>query len=147
MNEKRTKSNVIDNRLELLAIFLLGITGVPALIYGWKLMRDVYGTSAGFRVEILESTPFEDFFYPGLILFVAIGVLSIAAGVLTFFEAKNYRRIVLMQGFLLVGWLTAEVQFGLYESNIHLPYYGIGFFIIVLGILMLIKKARIERVG
>ena len=142
MNEKRIKSNVIDNRLQVLAIFLLGITGIPALIYGWKFMSDVYGTSAGFHVEILETTPFEDFFYPGLILFVVIGVLSIAAGIVTFFEVKNYPRIVLMQGLLLVGWLTAEVGFGLYTRNIHLPFYAIGLFLIVLGILMRLKKAH-----
>ncbi len=145
MNEKRIKNNVVDNRLQLLAIFLLSITGVPALIYGWKMMRDVHGTSAGFQIEILETTPFEDFFYPGLILFAVIGVLSIAAGVVTFFEVKNYPWIVLMQGLVLVGWLTAEVGYGLYAENIHLPFYAIGLFLIVIGILMRLKKVRMKR--
>ena len=140
MRKKRTRGNGIDNRLQLVAIFLLVIVAVPALVYGWNFMAHRSGESMGFNVEMLKTTPFNDFFYPGLILFVVIGVLSVAAGVLVFFEAKNYPRVLLMHTIAILAWLTAEVYFGLYEPKLHLPFYGIVLILLIIGVLMKLKK-------
>jgi hypothetical protein len=71
---------------------------------------------------------------------VVFGVLSVVVGVLTFFDVPHYKWFVSLQGLLLIGWLSAEVFYGLFEPNLHIPFYFIGFFLLVIGVLLKLRK-------
>lgn len=142
MNGNSRNSFGFDNRLQLLAIFLLAVVAVPSLTIGWKLIRRSDGATSGFDLALLEHTPFEDYLLPGIFLFVILGILSVLAGTWTFFELSWYKELVVLQGLLLMLWLTVEVAFGIYASHWHLPFIAIGLLLIVLGILMKRGKNR-----
>ena len=47
----------------------------------------------------------------GIILLFSIGFLSLVIAVLTIRKVKNYPRFIILQGCVLIGWLTAELIF------------------------------------
>lgn len=142
MKKNKRERIGIDNRLELLAAFFLLIVAIPALIYGWNFMKDPTGEGLGFNTELLASTPFDDFFLPGVVLFVAIGVLNIVAISSILFYLKNAGWHTIFQGLMLIGWLSVQLLYGIRAENIQSPFYVFGALLVVTGILMNVKERR-----
>ena len=57
-----------------LLISLVFIQMVSALPAGWSLVTDPTGVGLGIPLDILQHTPFSNFMWPGLFLFIFLGL-------------------------------------------------------------------------
>ena len=108
--------------MHILTIVLLTILGSLAFLGSWGLIGDPSGKSIQIPIEVLEGTPFNNFLIPGIILLFAIGFLSIAVAFMTFKRSRYYPYFIILQGCVLIGWLTAEI---LFNKDLFYPAYGI----------------------
>ena len=69
-----------------------------------------YGLAGAENVprEWLEGTPFEDYFFPSLILFVVVGGSCLAAAVAVFVGSRLHRAAAFGAAAVLLIWLTVE---------------------------------------
>ena len=115
------------NALRTLAIVLLFINSISAFAGGIGLMLDPSGEMMQLPLEWLEHTPFSDFFIPGFILLVFIGIFSLAVGFLTIFKVKRYPYFIIFEGLVLIIWLTVEIiMIKFFFAPLHLSYYAVG---------------------
>ena len=75
------------------------------------MIGDPSGKSIQIPLKVLEGTPFDDFLIPGIILLFAIGFLSIVVAIMTFKRSRYYPKFIVLQGCMLIGWLSAEIIF------------------------------------
>jgi hypothetical protein len=64
--------------LRILLIVLTGFLGIPAILGGIALMRNLYAPP----VDMLQGSPFTSFFLPGLALSVIVGGSALTAMIL-----------------------------------------------------------------
>lgn len=126
----------MQKKLRIIALTLLFFLGIGALVCGWALMSDPSGKNLQFTVDMLDPTPFSGFFIPGMILFIANGIFSMAIAVLTILKVKNYAWLIIVQGCILTGWLTFEIIWKMFYPILHYPYYIIGILLIVIGFII-----------
>jgi len=90
-------------------IILLFIMSITALGAGYGFMRDPSGRALGFSPDYIRFSPFADFFWPGLILFVSIGLFSMVCFFAVLFRYVHYPFFVLVQGLVLSGWIVIQM--------------------------------------
>lgn len=124
---------IVEGASRMLALLLLMVNGFGAIYGGYSLMLDPTGQSLQLPLNFLESTPFSNYFFPGVILFFANGVFSLAIALLILIRASLYRSLVIFQGCILVGWIV--VQMAMVRMSYFLDYIfgGIGIALIILG--------------
>lgn len=102
---------------------MLLILGVAALVPGMEMIFDPSGKSVGFPEGSLGGSPFSNYFIPGILLTVCIGLLSILAWYalwkkpdwafcksLNPFPARHWAwTAALMSGIALVIWISVQV--------------------------------------
>lgn len=90
-------------------MLLLFIISASALGVGYLFMEDVSGKSVGFSVDYIRFSPFVDYFWPGWILFVTIGIYGFACFLLAAFQYRYYPFHIRLQGLVLVGWILIQI--------------------------------------
>lgn len=93
----------------LLAAALLGFNGLGALYGGGLLILDPGGGKLGMPLSLLAPSPFSDYFWPGLILFVFNGLSSLLICLAVMMKVRQAPLLVLFQGLILCGWLLIQV--------------------------------------
>jgi hypothetical protein len=81
--------------------------------------------------EWLEGSPFDDYFIPGLVLFVAVGGSLLAAATAVFAGLRRARHAALAAGLVVLGWLAVETLIIGYVSWMQ-PATTIGALLILL---------------
>jgi hypothetical protein len=92
-----------------------------------------YGMSGaeGVPREWLEGSPFEDYFIPGLVLFLVVGGSLLAAAIVVFAGLRLARLVAIAAGVVVLGWLAAETLIIGYVSWMQ-PATTIGALLILL---------------
>jgi hypothetical protein len=92
-----------------------------------------YGMSGAEDVprEWLEGSPFEDYFIPGLVLFVAVGGSLLAAAISIFAGLHLARLVAIAAAMVVLGWLVVETLIIGYVSWMQ-PATTIGALLILL---------------
>ncbi|WP_040948450.1 hypothetical protein [Gorillibacterium massiliense] len=143
------KKPVSVNILIALHIFL----GVGALFGGGALMIGPDGSVLKMPSDLMEIKMFPDYFIPGLILFLVLGVvpLIIATFLINGREFRPFQFLniygdmrsawtaSLYMGFADLIWITVEVYVMQAVAIIHLVYFAIGF---ILQIVTLLPSVR-----
>jgi hypothetical protein len=130
--------------VRIASLILLSVVGITALLGGAALVIDPSGQSMSLNVEGLAGTLFDDYRVPGIILFLAIGVLSLSVAVLTVANAKNYPILIFYQGVILTGWIMTQINL-LPETHYMQIVYGLfGIMLMLLGSYLLIKKNHLK---
>jgi hypothetical protein len=125
---------------KVMAGILLAVTGISAMLGGAALIIDSSGSSLKLPVELLNNTPFASYLLPGLVLFVAVGVLSLAAFFLLLGEAKNFPTLVFYQGVILTGWIMAQIYL-LPLTHVLQLFFGLtGIALMLCGSLLMRSK-------
>ena len=126
----------------LLAIILLFFLGFWALLGSGALLADPTGALLQIPLEYLEDTSFDHYLIPAIVLFLTVGVSSILIATTVIRKIKNYPFFIMVQGTVLVFWLTAQLFLNMdfYAPYLHIPFYLIGILLLVLG--MKIKEER-----
>ncbi len=121
--------------IRIILIVLLFFLALNAIGGGLLLIVEPSGEAIQIPVELLQGTPFKDYLIPGIILFFAIGILSLVSAVLTIRQKKYYQWFIILQGCVLIGWLTIELFLNkdFFAPVLHFPLYTLGLFFIVSG--------------
>jgi hypothetical protein len=125
----------MKKKLRIFSLVLLFLLGSSAIGGGWMLISDPSGFSMELPIELLNPTPFDNYLLPGIILLVAIGILSIVVAILSIRQTVNYTLFIILQGVILFIWLTTELIMNIefYHTLYHLPLYIISLLLIATG--------------
>ncbi|MCW3102940.1 MAG: hypothetical protein JWO09_1380 [Bacteroidetes bacterium] len=118
----------------IIALTLLFFVALSSLVAGYLFITDPSGAALHIPVRWLLHSPFDDFFIPGIILFIVNGVLSLLAAACTIWRIRTYPRMVSLQGILLTGWIVVQIIMLQQLLLLHLIYGGIGILLFILGI-------------
>jgi hypothetical protein len=88
---------------------ILLFNGISALYGGAQLLLMPDGSGLGMSTDLLEYSPFEDFFVPGLFLFGIIGLGSIIVFISGALKIWIYGRASRMVGILMLLWLIIQI--------------------------------------
>lgn len=136
----------MKNILKILASLLLLFNGIGAIYGGWHLTTHPDGSSLAIPMHFLRHTPFDDFFVPGIILFVANGLFSLFGFAALFFNFKNYPLLVIAQGVILSGWIIIQCIMLRAVGSLHIIYGLIGLLLIACGwSLTKMKSSEVEK--
>jgi hypothetical protein len=131
-----------------LLIVLQFLLGLGALGGGGVLMAGPDGSIIHMPLSLLQSSPFANFFLPGLILFTFVGLFpcAVAYSLLTLptwhwpnvinpFKRMHWSWAAsLAAGIIVTLWITVEVQF-MPAAGIHYFYFAWGWLIVLLTLL------------
>ena len=123
-------------RGRITAIVLLILTGFNALAAGFSFMGDPSGSGMGMTTDYLEYSPFQNFFFPGLLLFTTIGVFSLIVAFLTIKDFFCYKLLLILQGCILTGWIFIQVLLVRDLNFLHIIFVSIGISLIFIGSLL-----------
>jgi hypothetical protein len=132
----------MERKLRITAIFLLLANSLGALWGGAGLIYDPTGGFMQMPLDFLSHSPFNNYLIPGVILFVVNGLMCLFAAILTIRRWKLYPQLIVLQGILLAGWLSVQIiMIQIFYAPLHLPFYIIGLFLIVIGAFLSRKRA------
>lgn len=123
-----------------LLIFLHVFLGIGAIFGGSLLMFSPDGSILSMPLEMLENSPFNNFFIPGLILFVGLGILPIITAIylisekslkiaekLSLYKETHWSwNISLYIGFILIIWIIIQLYIIQGVAFIHVFYIFLG---------------------
>ncbi|MBX2946201.1 MAG: hypothetical protein KF725_10230 [Cyclobacteriaceae bacterium] len=75
----------------ILIISLLLFNGISACFGGYRLISKPDGSGLDMPVSFLEHTPFSNYLIPGIVLFVANGLLSLVVAFFVITKAVHLR--------------------------------------------------------
>ncbi len=129
----------MNNTARTLAILLLLFNGVSACFGGWMLISKPDGSGLDMSLSWLEHSPFSNYLIPGIILFVANGLLSLGIALLVITKSTHYVRLIVLQGAILTGWIIVQMIMLQTVNYLHIVFGSAGMLLIVSG-LMLSKR-------
>ena len=117
------------------------IVAISALPAGILMILQPDGSKLGIPIELLGTSPFSDFFIPGLFLFIINGLAQGFAGLSSFLQFKFYRTLGFILGIVLVLWIIIQVYFINPIHYLQVIYFIFGIAEVVLSLYLLnIKK-------
>jgi hypothetical protein len=117
----------------LLGLIQAGV-GLSAILGGARLVSDPTGASAALPLDWLQGSPFSDYFIPGLLLLVAIGLgTSVAAGA-TWLGFHRAGLLAMASGLVLVVFILTEVWMVGLRTFLQPLFLGLGLLILALGL-------------
>jgi hypothetical protein len=125
------------------AMVLETLLGVGAVGGGIALMAGPHGEILPLPVSALAGSPFADYFAPGVILFVVLGLAPLGAAVAAWQRRPSARFLAFAAGCALLIWLIVEIAIVGYSSHPPLQAIYLG-----LGVVMTLVAAEwIRQVG
>lgn len=136
--------------LLVMALVILAIGAIPA---GIGLASDPSGGTLGFTVDQLAGSPFPNYLIPGLFLFAVIGLWSLVvayglwkrpawrwANSLVGWTGRHWSwAAALLQGIILIAWITIQVLIIGYASILQPVYLVFGLVIVGLCLLPTVR--------
>lgn len=124
-----------------LLLSMLTAVSITALCFGLLLVYEPDGSIVGLSASVLEHSPFQSFFLPGLILAVAVGGPSFVA--LLLFGDRNPQsfRLARVTGWMLLGWVVGQMLLTQYYHWLQLLYLILGLLIVLLSFQLMGKAA------
>lgn len=119
--------------IKSITTILLLFNGTGALYGGYQLIRYPDGSSLQLSPDLLTHTPFHSYFIPGLVLFMANGVFSFFALAIMIIRTKHHGMIIMLQGFVLTGWIVIQLLLIRTLSFWQLLLVWVGLSLILLG--------------
>jgi hypothetical protein len=122
------------NHLRLLASGILFVLGALGIIGGVSMIIEPSGSWLGLNIEQLSISPFKNYLIPGILLTTVIGLDSF---ILAYFAFRNFAfsaPLMVLQGIILLVWLTIEYNIGFSYPAAQLPTIFLAMGLILLGI-------------
>lgn len=116
---------------------LVALSAIPA---GFLMIIQPDGSKLGIPLELLDASPFSDFFIPGLFLFLVNGLAQGFAGFSTLIQYKFYRTLGFILGIVLVLWIIIQVYFVNPIHFLQVIYFILGIAEVVLSLFLLNSK-------
>ena len=119
--------------MRVTAIVLLFITGISAAITGYHFITEPSGKGLGISTAYLRYSPFSNFFIPGIVLFIANGIMSIATAITVLFHAKFSPILIWFQGCILTSWIIIQVILVRDFNVLHFAFLSTGISLFLIG--------------
>lgn len=114
-------------------IFLVSLVAISAFPSGILLMYQPNGSLLGLSVSMLESSSFQNFFIPGLILMGLVGGSSLASLFLLLMGKANAYKFSMAAGVILFFWIITQMTMVHYYQWLQGCYLVIALFISLLS--------------
>jgi hypothetical protein len=109
------------------------------------LILDPSGGLLQLPTAYLSHTPFKTYLVPGIILFIANGLLSIIIAIFTIIRHKHYPLLIIFQASVLTGWLTIElIMIKVFYPPMHILCYSEAFILFTGGLYLLKFSNKIK---
>lgn len=119
---------------------LLAFIGIGGVVCGLLLMIQPDGELIKLSPDLIEDSPFETYFFPGLALFTINGVASLIGAFLAFKVHRLAGVLTMGLGIAMVIWIIAEIYWVSEYSFLQPTMLGVGVVEFILGFLLLGKK-------
>lgn len=122
------------NHLRLFASGILFILGTLGIIGGISMIIEPSGRWLGLNIEQLSLSPFKSYLIPGILLTTVIGLDSL---ILAYFAFRNFAfsaPLMVIQGIILLVWLSIEYTIGFNYPAVQLPTIFLGAGLILVGV-------------
>ena len=132
---KSEKSNKSYSLYLMMALILF--QGVSGLFGGFALVADPTGAILNMPVTLLQESPFENFFIPGLILLTILGIFPVVVFYGLWMRSDWAWTGALFVSAALITWIGVEILMVGYHDDppLQLIYGLLG--LILLGLVML----------
>ena len=133
MITKETNMKKLKSMMIMLAI-LQTFNGLSGLAGGFGLINDPSGVALAMKLEWLQSTPFQSYLIPGLVLFTLNGIGNIIGLVLSLKKHPHSGQYAGLFGAVMMIWIIAQVSWLGYLSFLQPLYFSTGLLQLVMGI-------------
>jgi hypothetical protein len=127
------------NYILLVIQILVTIAAIPA---GILFLIDPTGQKNGIPISILANSPFIDFFIPGLILLLFIGMGNFSGTILTILKKEVSGFIGIVFGIFLMVWIVLQIYWIGYSSILQPVFFLVGLIEAVIGYILLARVIR-----
>lgn len=107
-------------------LIVQGFLAISALICGALFLLAPDGHLIGMPLAVLHYGPFTDFFWPGVILFVALGGGHAFGFVRTLRRTPQHQRIGMLLGLVTLGWIGGQLLMVRPFSFLQIVIGGLG---------------------
>jgi hypothetical protein len=118
---------------QILACILLFFNGAGAVYGGSHLVAFPDGSSLHLPAEFLKHSPFENYFIPGLVLFIALGLFSFFIFAAMLFSLPNAPVLTTIEGIIVTGWILIQLLMVREFSYLQAVFVITGLLMIYLG--------------
>ena len=134
--------------IRIFAIFLLLFLGFGGVYGAWMLISDPSGGKFEWSLDLLNGTPFNSFLIPGIVLLIINGLFPIFVAVITVLKKSYAQTFILLQGVIVIIWLTFQLLLNpnFFLPVTHYPSYSVGFFLVIIG-LVLLRMNKEKRIS
>ena len=132
---------MIKSLLKTCTLILLLFNAAGALYGGYHLVNRPDGSGIGLPLTLLRNSCFDDFLIPGIILFIFNGLYGLFVSAAVIFNARLASFLVIIQGFILLGWIIIQLLLIKTFSPFHIILGAAGLLLIILGFVQG-KKSR-----
>ena len=124
--------------IRVLAVLLLLFLGFGGLYGAWMLISDPSGEKFDWSLSLLDGTPFTSFLIPGIILALSNGIFPLYVAISLILKARSSGWLILLQGSITIGWLTAQLIFNpaFFVPEMHYSTYAVGILLAGFGLIL-----------
>lgn len=119
--------------MKTILFILICFVGLTATISGLLMISKHNGEILGLSPSLLEQTPFDNFFIPGILLTVLVGVVNLVAVFFNIQRHVNRYNWAIAGGVMITGWIIIQMILIQTAHWLHFIYLGMGVFIILLA--------------
>lgn len=124
----------------VLLIIIEFFNGLSGLAGGYGLIADPSAASLGMELSWLESTPFNTYLIPGIVLLAFNGLGNIIAAILSLRKNKYMNEVAVLFGFGMMIWIVSQVLWIGYKNFLQPLYFTTGLMQASLGLFIWKKK-------
>ena len=120
--------------LKISSIVLLLFNGFGALYGGLSLITDPTGGKLKLPLSYLETTPFNNYLIPGIVLLCVNGIFPFIVLALILFRHQRAPFFILAQGVLLSGWIVVQIfLLQMFYAPLHGTLLAVGAALTICG--------------
>jgi hypothetical protein len=128
-------------KARIIAIVVLIFTSLSGVIGAIPLIINPDGEPWSFPQSLLQYSPFRSYLFPGIILLLANGLLSLWILRLTVGKYPGFGWWVIVQGIVSLGWLIVEVAMLRLIVWPHYMYGAVAIVLVTSGIVIVRTNA------
>jgi len=123
----------MEKIIKISVVMLLFFSSVSAFFGGSMLIANPSGALLQMTPAVLKAGPFKDFLIPGIVLFTFVGLSSFVIAVLAIKNRSIAPVLIIIQGVVLVVWITVQVMVVVEFNTLQFVYSSLGILFIFLG--------------